>query len=311
MNNFDHSAFRRLDLNLLVAFDALVTERSVTRAASKLCIGQPAMSHSLARLREILADQILLREGSGMVVTERAQLIAPKIRRLLQDIQIVVTPDRTFDPAQIDEKLPIALTDPLEALLLPALIARLRTKAPGLCLAVQSIPAWQQLDHLDKGTIRLAVGYFPSLRPVHNQTMLHVTGFSCLYNPALISINSPVTLEALSQLHHIHTSYTGDGPSLFDRLLQKRGLRRKVVAHTATPLSIPFILEQSALVAILPDLVCQLFTSRSALARERLCFDELAIPVSAVIHGRDKGDPLLAFMMKELEAVISATLGQV
>lgn len=102
MADIEHAAFRRLDLNLLVAFDALVTERNVTRAAGKLCIGQPAMSHALARLREVFADELLYREGTAMALTEKARILAPRVRQFLLDAQGLAFADAPFDPARID-----------------------------------------------------------------------------------------------------------------------------------------------------------------------------------------------------------------
>ena len=129
MVDIDYAAFRRLDLNLLVAFDALVSEASVSRAAARLFVGQPAMSHALARLRETFGDDILFRDGAGMRPTPRALALAGAVRQVLDDIQHLARGARAFDPAEAEGRVRIALTDPLEALLLPGLVARLRARA--------------------------------------------------------------------------------------------------------------------------------------------------------------------------------------
>lgn len=308
MNDVEHGTFRRLDLNLLVAFDALVAECSVTRAAARLCIGQPAMSHALARLRELFADDILYREGMGMAPTERARQLAPRIRALLLEAQALACSAPEFDPAKVDEQFHLALNDPLEALVLPPLMARLRALAPGLALSVRPIPAWQQLEQLDQGRIRLAVGYFPRIRTVHEQTALYRAGFACVFNPALVGLPSPPSLADLAAQPHIHTSYTGDGPGLVDRTFQQHQLRRRIVAHAATPLSIPFVVKQSPLVAVLPDLVTRLFQGHADLRIEPLAVEGLELPISAVIHRRDQSDPLLAFILRELLAATRSVL---
>jgi DNA-binding transcriptional LysR family regulator len=310
MNDFEHGAFRRLDLNLLVAFDALVSERSVTRAAARLHIGQPATSYALARLRELFGDDILYREGAGMAVTERARALAPRIRQLLTDAHALAFTGPEFDPAKVNEQFHLALNDPLEALLLPSLMARLRTLAPGLVLSVRPISAWQQLEQLDEGNIRLAVGYFPKVRTVHEQTSLYDAGYSCVFNPALVQLPSPPTLADLAAVPQIHTSYTGDGPGLADRVFHQHNLKRHIVARTATPLSIPFVVKQSPLVAILPDLVTRLFESHADLKIEPLAIEGLSLPVSTVIHRRDQSDPLVAFILRELQATTRAVLTQ-
>ncbi|WP_173893970.1 LysR family transcriptional regulator [Uliginosibacterium sp. TH139] len=308
MNDIDHSLFRRLDLNLLVAFDALVSEASVTRAAARLCIGQPAMSHALARLRELFNDDILYREGSAMLPTSRARSLAPAVRELLLSARSLALGEASFDPAQINEQFQIALNDPLEALLLPALMARLRARAPGLQLSVRPIPASHQLEELDAGTIRLAVGHFPRVRTVHEQTALYETGFCCVFNPALITLKDQPSLADLTGLPHIHTSYTGDGPGMIDRALHRRGLRRQVVAHAATPLSIPFVVKQSPLVAVLPELVTRLLTTHRDLTILPLHEEDLRLPISVVIHRRDTSDPLTGFMRETLLKIAHSVL---
>lgn len=309
MNDIDHALFRRLDLNLLVAFDALVRECSVTRAATRLCIGQPAMSHALARLRELFRDEILYREGTSMRPTRRALQLAPEVRELLLAARGLALGDTDFDPAQVNGQFQIALNDPLEALLLPALMARLRAEAPGLRLSVRPIPASHQLDALDGGDISLAVGHFPRIRPVHTLTALYDAGFCCVFNPALVTLPEAIRLEDLVALPHIHTSYTGDGPGMIDRACQQRGLARQVVAHTATPLSIPFVVKQSPLVAVLPELVTRLFLAHADLRIVPMEETDLRLPISVVIHRRDESDPLTAFMRSTLLRVTRETLG--
>lgn len=308
MSDIDHAAFRRIDLNLLVAFDALVTEANVTRAAARLHIGQPAMSSALARLRELLGDDILFRDGAGMALTERARLLAPRVRALLGEAHALAFSSTEFDPARLDEQFRLSLTDPLEALLLPALMARLRERAPGLSLLVSPVPAWQQLDQLDGGNIRLAAGYFKEVRPAHDQAVLYEASFACAYNPALVTVPSPARLSDLTTLPHIHTSYTGDGPGMIDLAFQRHRLKREIVAYAASPLSIPFVVGQSPLVAVLPDIVTRLFRNHADLRIEPLPVDELSLPISTVIHRRDRSSPLVAFILGELQAAARAVL---
>jgi len=310
MTDIAHSAFRRLDLNLLVAFDALLTELNVTRAAARVCIGQPAMSHALARLREFFEDELLFREGTAMVPTEKARTLAPLVRELLIRTQAIAFVDDGFDPARVRGQFQIALNDPLEALLLPDLMATLRRQAPGLSLSVRPIPAWQQLQRLDDGEIQLAVGYFPKARAAHERIELYRASFTCLFNPALVRLRSPLDWAELAALPHIHTNYAGDGPGLVDRAFQRRGLRRQVVAHTATPLSIPFVVKRSPLVAMLPDFLARLFQAHGDLRLEPVGRDDLVFPVSMVFHRRDQSDPLVRFIAQILRGVADGVLGE-
>ena len=292
-----------------MALDALLSEGNVTRAASRLCIGQPATSHALARLRELFGDDLLYRDGSRMQPTPRAQELAPKVRQLLQEIQAVAGGQAPFDPATSQGHVRLALNDPLEALLLPGLVARLRALAPGLSLAVQPIAASQQLEQLDQGAIRLAVGHFPSVREVHQRTLLYRSRFHCVFNPALLTLPEPLTLAELSRHPHIHTSYTGDAPGLVDQVLLRHGLARQVVAHAATPLSIPFVVKQSPLLAVVPELVTRLFVNHADLRILPVDEPELLLPIAMVSHRRDRSDPLLQFLMAQVADAMHALFG--
>jgi LysR family transcriptional activator of mexEF-oprN operon len=310
MDDIDHAAFRRLDLNLLVAFDVLVAEKNVTRAAARLCIGQPAMSHALNRLREFWGDQILYRDGQQMLPTDKALALLPAVRAILGQTQAMLLADDVFDPHKALGQFRLVLNEPLEALLLPGLMARLRLMAPNLSLSVQPVPPTMQLDHLERGDIRLAVGYFPKTREVHEQTALCESGYCCVYNPALLALPETVTLEVLCRYPHIHTSYAGGSPGLVDQALREAGLRRQVVAHSANPLSLPFVVKQSALLAVLPELVARLFQAHADLRIAPLSAPGLSLPISIVTHRRDGSNPLNRFISAQIVAAMAALLGR-
>jgi DNA-binding transcriptional LysR family regulator len=127
---------RRVDLNLLVAFDTLMTERSVTRAAKQLSIGQSAMSSTLARLRKLFNDPILMREGRGLVATPLAESLALPIHELLTGVENVLTERDQFDPATAERTFTLIANDYLTMTFLQPLIARLSTEAPGVRLRI-------------------------------------------------------------------------------------------------------------------------------------------------------------------------------
>lgn len=129
----------RIDLNLLVHFDALLTERSVTRAAARVGIGQSAMSHNLARLRELFGDELLTRGPEGLRLTPRAVTLVEPVRTTLAQIQTLVSRDQTFDPATAVRTFRFGLPDSMEILIVPTLLARLCEVAPGIHLRLYNI----------------------------------------------------------------------------------------------------------------------------------------------------------------------------
>src|SRR6476660_7484270 len=139
MTGIDHANLSRLDLNLLVAFDALLTERSVTRAAARVGLGQSAMSHNLARLRILFGDELLTRGAEGMRPTPRALALADPLRVTLAQIQAAVLQREAFDPSTAERTFRVGLADSIEVAVIPGLLARLRTLAPSVSLRLRSI----------------------------------------------------------------------------------------------------------------------------------------------------------------------------
>jgi DNA-binding transcriptional LysR family regulator len=125
-----------LDLNLIVALDALLEERNVTRAAERVGITQSAMSHALARLRTLTGDALLVRSASGMVATARAEELGPPIRRALEGVTTALRPPRAFDPKTAQQRIRIGTGDYGEIVLLPRVVERLAKEASGIDLRV-------------------------------------------------------------------------------------------------------------------------------------------------------------------------------
>src|ERR1700756_1334776 len=121
------------DLNLLVVFDAVMQERSVTRAGDKIGLSQPAMSHALNRLRHMLKDQLFIRTPEGMVPTPRAEQLAEPLRRALNDMQLALEPE-TFVPEQAERQFTIAVNNYAAVVLTPGLLSAVVARAPGIHL---------------------------------------------------------------------------------------------------------------------------------------------------------------------------------
>lgn len=130
---------RRVDLNLLIVFETLMHERSVTRAAEKLFLGQPAISAALSRLRGLFDDPLFVRTGRSMEPTARATEIFALLSPALDSISTAVSRASEFDPATSTSVFRIGLSDDVEFALLPTLLKRLRSEAPGIVLVVRRV----------------------------------------------------------------------------------------------------------------------------------------------------------------------------
>src|SRR3984957_20162582 len=124
-----------IDLNLLVVFDAVMQERSVTRAGGRIGLSQPAMSHALNRLRYMLKDELFVRTPKGMIPTPRAEMLAPPLRNALSEMQLALEP-ATFDPASSDRRFTIAVNNYSAIVLGPPFIAAVSAVAPGVTLSL-------------------------------------------------------------------------------------------------------------------------------------------------------------------------------
>jgi DNA-binding transcriptional LysR family regulator len=157
--------FRSLDLNLLRVFDEVMSERSLTRAAHKLSITQPAVSNAMRRLREVLGDELLVRQGQGVEPTPRAQALWPVIREALQHLEGALAPDE-FDPETAATTFVIAMADATAATLIPPLYPILAREAPGLGIRLLPLTTRDPRPLLDDGEADMAVGYFPPYWPI-------------------------------------------------------------------------------------------------------------------------------------------------
>jgi DNA-binding transcriptional LysR family regulator len=149
---------RSVDLNLLVALDALLRELHVTRAADCIGLSQPAMSNALARLRHIFKDELLVRTPTGMQATPRALKLMEPTRQVIRQIERVFESDPGFDPRQSDRIFAVRLSDLLQLLLLPSLLERIGPEAPAVAFViVHPPPAPRTVEALEKDEIDLAV----------------------------------------------------------------------------------------------------------------------------------------------------------
>jgi len=243
---------RLFDLNLLIAFDALMAERNVTRAAHRVGLGQPAMSYSLARLRELFADHLFVRTSSAMQPTTRALELAGPISRILSDIRASVLSDRVFNPELAEVVFRVGASDQAEVAVLTFVLAALRSSAPKVRVAVTAVNRDQVGTMLESGAIDLAVGYYPEHLGAQRREVLFHEEFVCLFDAEACGINPPLKLKAYLELPHILMSLRGDLSGDADALLARENAKRFVFMATPHFLAIPFMLHGLRAIAAIP-----------------------------------------------------------
>lgn len=242
-----------LDLALLRAFDALMRERHVTRAAERLGLGQSTMSGMLARLRELLDDELLMRAGVGWTPTETALAIWPRVQEALDAIGRVVEPTR-FEPRAATLTFRMIVIDYIDLLLMPAIMQRLRDEAPGITIRVLQPNPHHFGEMLAGGELDLALSYFPDAPDYLKSRRLFSDRFVGLCAKDHPVLRGAPDVAAFCALPHITIEPVAAQiyNVQIDRALAPYGLRRRVQMVKPSFLALPFLLATTDMVASVP-----------------------------------------------------------
>ena len=282
---------RRFDLNLLVAFDALMAERSVTGAARRMGIGQPAMSNALARLRDMFGDPLLTRTPSGMQPTGRAFDLVEPVSRLLAGLREEVFSGRAFEPGTENRVYRIGVSDQAEAALMQDVLRAVRETAPGVSVVARSVEMRLGAELLATGAIDLALGYFPEPEPELETTTLYHESFVCLFDAEACGAAAPLSLDAYAGLPHVLVSLRGEPFGHVDELLRAAGRRRVVIYTTPHFLVVPFLLRGFRAVAALPRRLAENCADAADLATCPVPLPSGGYEVRMAWHRRTESDP--------------------
>ena len=245
-----------VDLNLLVVFDAVMQERSVTRAGRRLGLSQSAMSHALARLRHMLKDELFIRSPKGMVPTPRSEELAVPIRAALYGLRHSLEPTQ-FDPANATRRFCIAVDIYAAVVLVQPLATHIYKIAPGVTLDFRAARTLDILDLLDRGESDMAIGPFaePSERLSHQQ-LLQDTFVAVLRDGHPAACAQELSIETFAALPHLEVSSVQHATDFLDEALARRKLTRRIALHTPF-LSAVGTLVTSDMVAVFPRRVAE------------------------------------------------------
>lgn len=253
-----------VDLNLLVALDALLIERNVTRAAARLSVGQPAMSASLARLRKHFDDPLLARSGRGYVLTTVAESLVDPVRAAVVAADAVLGRNRDFDPTAERRTFTIIASDYVSLVLLRPFLADIATAAPGITIAIQHIGADND-ERLRRGSADLLI--FPGELNRELADLPRTELFSDRFvlvadrdNPDLIG---GVDLDRFADLHYL--SLTGGQPALVESQLDAQGVVRRSEVLTESFLAAPLMVLGTRLVAVVQERLAEFIAAGSSL----------------------------------------------
>ena len=243
----------KVDLNLLVVFDALMRERHVGRAAEQLFLSQSATSHALGRLRNLLGDPLFTRHPRGVEPTLRARALAAPIGDVLAGVRAIVRPEKPFDPKQLHRTFRVAAHDLTVLMVLSPLMSKLNKIAPGVDVRALAINHATVIDDLDRGKLDLALGALGDMpqrivkTPSFRDSFI---GIARKDHPRLKQ--GQMSLEVFVDLPHALVSWSGNVDGPVDRVLATLGLRRRVALTVTSFLALPFVVGSSDIISVLP-----------------------------------------------------------
>ena len=304
-HNLRYSDFRRIDLNLLIVFDALMEERHVGKAAARLFIGQPGMSNALKRLREAMGDDLFVRSGNIMEPTALALELAPSIRLWLESANNFLFSRREFDISQIKATVTISTIGGIESVLLPLLMARLVKDAPGIRIRTRMLQINEILAALDDEEIDIAVG--PPQLPFkewHLHEVAYKSYMQCVYCPKRLTLPEVITPQILADQSHVAFSWRDAGGSMVDRYFEEHGLHRNVVMTASCQLAILRLLHQFPLVSMQTPLVATLFCRIPDITIRRVAIENLHFDMSVIWHRRNDKQPVHLYLRKVVKEIL-------
>jgi DNA-binding transcriptional LysR family regulator len=281
---------RAVDLNLLKAFDALMSERAVTRAAGRIGLSQPAMSHALARLRGLFADDLFVRTPTSMEPTARAREIAPLVAGAIEQIERALNLAVGFDPAKTAAMFTAGMAEYAEVALIGRLARGFAAQAPNATLRLTPVTGHRAVEQLDRGEIDVAVAHLPHV-PAHIETTVLLRDpFVVVARKDHPIASGPLSLESYAEQQHLLVSPRGDTSGALDRILVDFGLKRRLALLVATYLAVPAALAGSDLVATVPRRTARQIAATAAVAVLPLPID-FSATIAMAWHRRAAGEP--------------------
>ena len=295
---------KTFDLNLLVVFEAVLRERSVTKASDRLGLSQPAISHALNRLRWMLKDQLFIRTPDGMMPTPRAEHLAEPISRALLELQQTLEPE-AFTPEEAHRRFMIALNNYAAAVLAGPVFGEARALAPNVRLSLRPSGTLDVPEMLDRGELDLAVlSQRASVTRFSSQTLIedHYVAVTRRGHPMA---GPRLELDVFAAMPHLVISSSGDDLGFVDAELGARGMARIIMAE-APYLSAGALLTQSDMVAVMGRQIAEEFRRAHAIELTPLPFASPPLNSVMVWHSRFDDHPA----HKWLRAVILSVAAQ-
>ena len=309
MRRVARPALSNVNLNLLVALDALLVTRSVSEAARRARVTKSAMSHSLSALRALFEDPLLVRIAGRMQLTPRAESLKQPLGQVLGDVTKILEGFGPFDPARAERRFVIAAPDFFSTLILPPLLEAIRNEAPGIELSVVPSARRGNAWMLETGELDLALGAVLDDAPGMRRSVLCTETFACAVRAGHPDIGDALSLDDYTHIPHLMITLGDDEqPTWIDEALAKRGRSRRVAVRVRYFMAAPLVIARSDLLLTAPAMLIDYF---SKLVPLKVFRPPIALPSyaeEAYWHERYDGDPAHRWL-RELLVRVTAKLG--
>jgi DNA-binding transcriptional LysR family regulator len=252
---------RSLDVTQMRLIAELARLRSVSAASRNIGLSQSAASHALAKLRKKLGDPLFMRTTAGFQPTPYGERLGIAAREALDVLVAGLASNQPFDPRTTTRRFTIYANDVGQTVLLPKLLAFLKTEAPGATVRAPPIPLENPGAALMSGDVDVAVGFFDNLTTGFRQSLLFRERYVCTVRSTHPKFRKGMTLEAFKSSEHAMADATGMAHAVIDRFLAKHGVQRTIVLRVPGFHVLPMIIANSDLLAVIPNRLAETFVS--------------------------------------------------
>lgn len=291
----------KLDLNLLIALDALLEERGVSLAADRLNLSQSAASGALARLREYFKDDLLVLHGRSMALTPRAEKLVVPVRSVLEQIRATIMVDKPFDPLTSDRTLTIMATDYIVEILLRPLIVACATDAPGIVFELVPIVE-SPVEALQRGHADIMIGIDSSVSTEHPSELLYTEDFVIAGWQGNSMLAEPMTIESYEQLGHV-VVWFGQTSSYEVSAARLRSIARRVEVIAPSFSSVGGLVVGTNRIATIHRMLAMRMAEYLPLKLTELPFEMPPVREIAQWSSRNASDPAIAWLVSRLKQI--------
>lgn len=297
----------RFDLNLIRVFHRIYETRNVSAAAKDLSLTQSGISHALKRLRLELSDPLFVRTSAGMQPTPYADQLFEATSRPLGNLFLGIQLGRTFNPLSSQRTFKLFLSDVGQLVLLPRLLAFLNEHAPATKIQVVSASKTKPDSALERGDVDLVIGHLTTLVSGFFQKTLFREHYVCVMRIDHPLFADGMSLEAFEKAHHALADSTGMAHAILERSLNEAGIHRTIQLRVPQFLVLPFVIQESDLVVIMPSRLADQFSKLLAVKTLPLPIVTKPYDINVYWHSRYNEDPANVWLRRNVSTFFESS----